>query len=89
MITTLYIQGSKLDQQKDESVEINSSVLDISDITRNTGDYTKTFTVPASKSNNKIFKHWYDANIDNSFDARIKVDGEIHLDGILFKIKTN
>tara|TARA_R110000744_G_scaffold1313_2_gene4647 strand:- start:194 stop:2614 length:2421 start_codon:yes stop_codon:yes gene_type:complete len=86
MITTLYIQGSKLDQQKDESVEINSSVLDISDITRNTGDYTKTFTVPASKSNNKIFKHWYDANIDNSFDARIKVDGEIHLDGILFKI---
>lgn len=86
MITTLYIQGSKLDQNKDESVEINSSVLDISDITRNTGDYTKTFTVPASKSNNKVFKHWYDADIDNSFDARIKVDGEIHLDGILFKM---
>ena len=86
MITTLYIQGSRLDQQKDESVEINSSVLDISDITKNTGDYTKTFTVPASKRNNKIFKHWYDANIDNSFDARIKVDGEIHLDGILFKM---
>ena len=86
MITTLYIQGSRLDQQKDESVEVNSSVLDISDITKNTGDYTKTFTVPASKRNNKIFKHWYDANIDNSFDARIKVDGEIHLDGILFKM---
>jgi hypothetical protein len=86
MITTLYIQGSRLDQHKDESVEVNSSVLDISDITKNTGDYTKTFTVPASKDNNTIFKHWYDANIDNSFDARIKVDGEIHLDGILFKM---
>ena len=86
MITTLYIQGSKLDQHADESVEVNSSVLDISDITKNTGDYTKTFTVPASKRNNSIFKHWYDANIDNSFDARIKVDGEIHLDGIVFKI---
>ena len=86
MITTLYIQGSRLDQHADESVEVNSSVLDISDITKNTGDYTKTFTVPASKRNNSIFKHWYDANIDNSFDARIKVDGEIHLDGILFKM---
>lgn len=86
MITTLYIQGNRLDQYKDESVEVNSSVLDISDITKNTGDYTKTFTVPASKRNNSIFKHWYDANIDNSFDARIKVDGEIHLDGILFKM---
>tara|TARA_R110002167_G_scaffold243035_1_gene448599 strand:+ start:1910 stop:4309 length:2400 start_codon:yes stop_codon:yes gene_type:complete len=86
MITTLYIQGNRLDQYKDESVEINSSVLDISDITKNTGDYTKTFTVPASKINNRIFKHWYDANIDNSFDARTKVDGEIHLDGIVFKI---
>ena len=86
MITTLYIQGSKLDQHADESVEVNSSVLDISDITKNTGDYTKTFTVPASKINNRIFKHWYDANIDNSFDARTKVNGEIHLDGILFKM---
>lgn len=86
MITTLYIQGVKLDQSGDSSVEVNSSVLDISDITKNTGDYTKTFTVPASKKNNQTFKHWYNANIDNSFDSRVKVDGEIHLDGIPFKV---
>ena len=78
MIVNIYIQGSKLDLFQDENIEVNSSVADIEDITKNTTDYTKkTFTVPASKENNKIFKHWYDFGVDNSFDARIKVDGEI------------
>jgi hypothetical protein len=86
MVTKLYIENEELDQTGEESVEVHSSVLDISDITKNTGDYTKTFTVPASKNNNRLFKHWYDANIDNTFDARKKVEGEIHLDGIVFKV---
>jgi len=86
LITNLYIGSDLIEQYKDESVEVVSSVLDITDITKNTGDYTKTFTVPASKSNNKLFKHYYDATIDNSFDARTKIDGHIELDGLPFKI---
>jgi hypothetical protein len=85
LVTTLYIDGQKLDQFKDETIEVVSSVLDIKDITKNSTDYSKSFTVPASKQNNIIFSHWYDFNIDNSFDATRKVDGEIHLDGIPFK----
>ena len=85
MRTTLYIGGWRLDQFADEAATVVSSVLDISDITKNTGDYTKTFTVPASKRNNILFKHWYDADIDNGFDARLKVDGRILLDGLPFK----
>ncbi len=85
MITTLYIGEWRADQFGDESVDVISSVLDITDITKNTGDYTKTFTLPASKRNNILFKHWYDATINNSFDARIKVEGRIELDGFLFK----
>ena len=86
MITTLYIGADLIEQYKDESVDLVSSVLDITDITKNNGDYTKTFTVPASKQNSKLFKHYYDANIDNSFDARIKIEGHIELGGIPFKI---
>ncbi len=86
MRTTLYIGEWRVDQFKDESASVVSSVLDITDITRNTGDYSKTFTVPASKRNNILFKHWYDATIDNSFDARTKVAGRIELDGLPFKI---
>ena len=87
-MVNLFINGELLDQYKDESVDIVSSVLDVSDITKNTGDYSKSFTVPASKNNNKIFKHWYNASIDNGFDARSKVDGSIDIDGVPFKLGT-
>ena len=45
----------------------------------------KSFTVPADDNNNRIFKHYYNATIDNTFDARVKVSGRIDLDGIPFK----
>ncbi|MCK5642029.1 MAG: hypothetical protein KAJ19_14590, partial [Gammaproteobacteria bacterium] len=86
MKTRIYIGALEVELYKDESVDVVSSVLDITDITKNVGDYTKTFTVPASKDNNKLFSHYYDANLDNSFDARTKVDGRIEIDGLSFKI---
>ena len=85
MIVDVYIDDSLLDLFEGENLEVNSSIADIEDITKNTTDYTKTFTVPASKENNKLFKHYYNATIDNSFDARIKVEGRIELDGMLFR----
>ena len=87
-MVNLFINGELLDQYKDESVDIVSSVLDVSDITKNTGDYSKSFTIPASKNNNRIFKHWYNASIDNGFDARSKVEGSIDIDGVPFKLGT-
>jgi len=86
MIVKIYIGNDLVTLYKDESISITSSVLDISDITKNTTDYTKSFTVPANENNNKIFKHYYNANIDNTFDARIKVDGRIELNGIPFRV---
>jgi len=85
MRVDIYIGTDQVDLFEDENLEINSSVNDIEDITKNTTDYSKTFTVPASKENNILFKHWYNADVDNSFDARIKVDGKINLDGMLFR----
>ena len=85
MIIDVYIGDYKLDLFKDEGIELNSSVATINDITKNTTEYTKSFTVPASDINNQIFKHYYNANIDNTFDARTKVTGRIELNGIPFK----
>tara|TARA_R110002124_G_scaffold2503_2_gene15907 strand:- start:91 stop:2820 length:2730 start_codon:yes stop_codon:yes gene_type:complete len=84
-MVNIYLEGQLLDQYKDEVIEITSSVLDVGDITKNTGDFSKTFTIPASPNNNKIFKHWYNASIDNGFDARTKVAGHIDIDGVPFK----
>jgi hypothetical protein len=85
MTVAIYIENERLELFNDENIEIVSSITDSSDITKNTTDYSKGFTVPASDKNNAIFKHYYNANIDNTFDARIKKDGRIELDGLPFK----
>ena len=85
MITELKILGSKVDLYKDENIDVINSVIDIKDISKNTNAFTRGFTVPASANNNQLFKHYYDADLDNSFDARTKISAEILLDGISFK----
>jgi chitodextrinase len=69
-----------------ESIELTSTVQDFRDISKVFTDYSKTFNLPASKTNNRIFKHYYNASIVNGFDARIKQRAEIHINGILFKV---
>jgi hypothetical protein len=48
-------------------------------------NFTQTFTIPASKVNNKVFKHYYNFSIDNGFDARKKVDASIELNYLPFQ----
>ena len=49
-MVNLFINGELLDQYADESVDIVSSVLDVSDITKNTGDYSKSCLLYTSPS---------------------------------------
>lgn len=85
MTTKIYIEGRLIDLFKDETMELNSSIANTDDITKINSDYTKTFTVPASDNNNTIFKHFYNADIDNTFDARTKKDAYIEMDGFPFR----
>jgi len=85
MIIDVYIGNKKLDIFKDEGINLNSSVANVNDVSRNFTEYTQNFTVPANDVNNPIFKHYYNSNIDNTFDARTKVDGRIELGGVPFK----
>lgn len=86
MRLTIFIKDQKIDLFKDEVIELNSSIANTDDITSINSDYSKTFTVPASENNNQIFKHYYQADIDNTFDSRIKTDGHIEFDGVLFRL---
>tara|TARA_R110001606_G_scaffold62989_1_gene146301 strand:+ start:2491 stop:4584 length:2094 start_codon:yes stop_codon:yes gene_type:complete len=81
----LYIQGKRVDLFDDESVKITDSIQNIKDIDKVFTAFTQTFSLPASKLNNQIFKHYYDFNIDNGFDARIKVDATIELNALPFR----
>jgi hypothetical protein len=85
MITALYIGNEKLDLFKDDNIVIKNSVSKIEDITKVFTDTSNSFSVPASDNNNRIFKHFYNASINNAFDARKLVLGAIYLDGLHYK----
>ena len=44
----------------DFPLALTFQISDIRDITATTGDYSKTFKIPATKNNNNIFQHIYD-----------------------------
>ena len=81
----LYISGQRIDLFKDEQVSFNQSIQNIKDPAKIFTEFTQTFTVPASKSNNKIFEHYYNYNITDGFDARNKVDALIELNNVSYK----
>lgn len=80
----LYIEGQRVDLFNDETVEITQTIQNVRDISKIFTDFSKTFTLPASKTNNLIFKHYYNYGIDNGFDARQKVDAYIEINNVLF-----
>lgn len=75
----------RVDFFDDEKISITSSVQNIADISKTFTDFSQSFTVPASKQNNRIFKHWYESSIDSGFNSNLKVDAYIELDTIPFR----
>jgi hypothetical protein len=69
----------------DEKISITSSIQNVNDISKIFTDYSQSFTIPASKVNNDIFKHWYENAIDNGFDQRVRYDGYIEIDDAVFR----
>ena len=70
---------------KDESVTITQSIKNVKDIDKIFTSFSKTFSLPASQTNNKIFKHYYNFDIVGGFDARIKKSSNIQLNNLPFR----
>lgn len=81
----IYIQGNKLDLFGNEKIEVKSSIQDVRDIGTVFTDYSQTFNVPASQTNNKIFKHFYNPDVVDGYDARNKKPAEILINYIPFR----
>jgi len=76
----VYIGSERLDLFKDEDVNIKLSVQNIKDISKVFADYTQNFSVPASRTNNAVFKHYYNADISGGFDASLRKSATLILD---------
>ena len=88
----LYIGSERIELFDDESVVLTQSIQNVKDISKIFTDFTRTFSVPATAKNNKVFKHFYNSTITNTFDARSKVDATIELNHLKFrsgKVKLN
>ncbi len=75
------ITYQRLDLFEEQSINITNSLQDIKDIAKVFTDYTQQFNIPASKPNNKVFKHYYNFDIDGGYDARVKREALIKING--------
>jgi hypothetical protein len=83
----LYIGNDRVELFGGDTITITDSIRNAKDIAKVFTTFSTQFTVPASKTNNRVFKHYYNYNINEaySFDARRKAAARIELDSLPFK----
>lgn len=88
--------SNRIELFDDEAITVTSSIQNFRDLGKIFTDYTQAFTIPASKHNNKLLKHWYNSEVGEStldapldavgaFDHRISYYGYIEIDTIPFR----
>ena len=91
IVVGIYIKDSvtleynRIELFNDDKIYVNSSIQNVNDISKTYSDYSQTFVVPASKQNNKIFRHWYENSNYNGFSTLTKADAYIEIDTIPFR----
>lgn len=75
------ITYQRLDLFEEQSINITNSLQDIKDIAKVFTDFTQQFNIPASKANSKVFKHYYNFDIESGYDARVKREALIKING--------
>jgi hypothetical protein len=63
-IIELYILDTRVDLFDDESISITDTIQNVKDIAKIFTPFSQQFNLPASKTNNKLFKHYYNFEID-------------------------
>lgn len=75
----------RADLFEDESITITDTLLNVKDISKVFTPFSQQFNLPASKTNNKLFRHYENQDILDSFDARFRHDAIIKLNGVNYK----
>jgi len=75
-------QPPVLDMFKDESISIKKMVKDLNDPKKLFTSLSRSFSIPASKQNNIIFKHYYNIDIINGLDSRELIPCKILINNV-------
>jgi hypothetical protein len=69
----------------DETIEFNSSLQNVQDISKVFSDFTQGFTIPASRYNASIINYFEESSINQIYDYQVQFDAYIEIDTILFR----
>ena len=75
----------RVDLMEAELITLTQVIQDVKEIDKIFTDFSRTFNLPASKVNNKIFQHWYNDDVIG-FNNHIMSDAIIELNHLPFKI---
>jgi len=76
---------ARLELFNDEKITVSSTIQNISDISKIFTDYSQGFTIPCSPTNNAIFQHFYQNDVDATIDYQNRYNAYIEIDTVLFR----
>jgi len=85
-----------VDLMEEELITLTQVIQDVKDIEKIFTDFSKTFNLPASKTNNKLFQNWYNPDVvgfnnQTMCNAKIELNhsefksGKIRLENVVMK----
>ena len=80
----LVANGVALDLFKDEEIKVSDNATGLFDLGELPSDFTRTITIPGTKTNNAFFEHVYDISVTNPFlfSTNTKVEAYFDFGGI-------
>ena len=79
-----YADRTQLDLFADEQVKVSNNITNLFDIGAVPGTFTRTITLPGTKTNNAFFQQFYDISVyePDLFSTNQKVEAYLDFDGI-------
>jgi hypothetical protein len=81
----IFVEGRELDLFNDETIEVNSTIQNIQDISKTFTDFSQSFTIPTSARNNAIWEYFYENALNSSINYQERLDGYIEIDMTFFR----
>jgi hypothetical protein len=81
----IFVEGRELDLFSDETIEVNSTIQNIQDISKTFTDFSQSFTIPTSARNNAVWEYFYENAVNSSINYQERLDGYIEIDMTFFR----
>ena len=79
---SLTIGGVTADLYKGEDITLIKQAKDLTDLGATRTDFSRPFTIPATDTNNGIFEHFYNLDIDDPYPVHNKAEASISVKGV-------